>query len=80
MKQSKHNRHVQVMTKLHEIEVLRQVRIGVRGMINDVTEDFQMSRAYNPSLRDDISQQLTALYALHDALGQKIKQSEYIWN
>ena len=78
MKKGKHNRHVHVMTKLHEIEVMRQARTGIREMIDEATEDLQF--AYDPSLRDEIGQQLTTLYALHDALGQGIKQSEYIWN
>lgn len=78
MKKSNHAKHVHVMTKLHEIEVMRQARTGIRETIDEATVDLQS--AYDPWLRDEIGQQLTMLYAIHDALGQGIKQSNYIWN
>ena len=35
MKKSNHNRHVHVMTKLHEIEALQVARKGIREMIDE---------------------------------------------
>jgi hypothetical protein len=78
MKKSNHNRHVHVMTKLHEIEALQVARKGIREMIDEATDDLQY--AYDLDQRDMIGNQISILYAVHDAIGQNIKDSVYIWN
>jgi hypothetical protein len=66
------------MTKLHEIESMQLARKGIREMIDEATDDLQY--AYDLDQRDAIGNQISILYAVHEAIGQNIRDSVYIWN
>ena len=66
------------MTKLHEIESMQLARKGIREMIDEATDDLQY--AYDLDQRDAIGNQISILFAVHDAIGQNIRDSVYIWN
>ena len=78
MKRSNHAKHVHVMTKLHEIEALRAARKGIREMIDEAIDDLQ--HAYDSDVRDMIGNQISILYAVHDAVSRDIRDTVYIWN
>jgi acyl-CoA reductase-like NAD-dependent aldehyde dehydrogenase len=69
---------MQVQTSVLAQKAMREAIQDVELVLEEAIEDLQY--AWEQDAREQLEQQITVLYALRDAMQQRSKELNYIWN